>query len=75
METDKADAAGKQNDNPDSNEDQEIEKCDNKAFSVAKLFTMPQEYTNRCTRCGREEIKESVVLLSNLLYTLDGILS
>ena len=39
---------------------------------VSKLFTMKQESTNRCTRCGREEKKESVVLLSNLLYPSDG---
>jgi len=39
---------------------------------VSQLFSMKQENVNRCTRCGREEKKESTVLLSNLLYSSDG---
>lgn len=33
---------------------------------------MKQENTNRCTRCGREEKKDSEVLLINLTYSFGG---
>ncbi|CAG7687316.1 unnamed protein product [Allacma fusca] len=39
---------------------------------ISKLFAMKQENMNRCTKCGREEKKQSTVLLSNLLYSSDG---
>ncbi|CAL8113910.1 unnamed protein product [Orchesella dallaii] len=42
------------------------------ADSVLKIFVMKQENTNRCTRCGREEKKESEVLLSNMSYSFAG---
>jgi len=40
--------------------------------STLKVFVMKQENTNRCTRCGREEKKESEVLLSNMSYSFAG---
>ena len=36
---------------------------------ISNLFEMKQENVNRCVRCGREEKKESIVYLSNLLYS------
>jgi len=49
-------------------DDESQEKVDH----VSKLFAMKQQNLNRCTRCGREETKESTVLLSNILYSPDG---
>jgi hypothetical protein len=41
--------------------------------AISKLFAMKQDNMNKCTRCNREAKKESTVLLSNLLYSLDGL--
>lgn len=42
-----------------------------KVDPVTKLFAMKQQNLNRCTRCGREETKQSTVFLSNILYSPD----
>ena len=40
---------------------------------ISKLFGVQQEQTSRCTRCGSENSKTSLVLLSSLiLQDMDG---